>query len=115
MKRLAKEHRYSMMIGRTHGVHAEPVTFGLKMALWHEEIGRQIDRLNLAREQVAVGMISGAVGTFANIDPRVEKHVCQSLGLKPAAVSTQTLQRDRHAFFLSVLAVNRLLIGKVCH
>lgn len=105
LKRQSREHRYSMMIGRTHGVHAEPITFGLKMALWHEEIGRQIDRLNLAREQVAVGMISGAVGTFANIDPRVEKHVCQLLGLKPATVSTQTLQRDRHAFFLSVLAV----------
>jgi adenylosuccinate lyase len=105
LKRQAKKHRYSMMIGRTHGVHAEPVTFGLKMALWHEEIGRQIDRLNLAREQVAVGMISGAVGTFANIDPRVEKYVCQLLGLKPATVSTQTLQRDRHAYFLSVLAV----------
>ncbi len=105
LKRLAKEHRYSMMIGRTHGVHAEPVTFGLKMALWYDEIGRQIDRLSLAREQVAVGMISGAVGTFANIDPRVEKHVCKLLGLKPATVSTQTLQRDRHAYFLSVLAV----------
>jgi adenylosuccinate lyase len=105
LKRQAKKHRYSMMIGRTHGVHAEPVTFGLKMALWHDEIGRQIDRLNLAREQVAVGMISGAVGTFANIDPRVEKEVCRSLGLKPATVSTQTLQRDRHAYFLSVLAV----------
>jgi adenylosuccinate lyase len=105
LKAQAKKHRYSMMIGRTHGVHAEPVTFGLKMALWHEEVGRQIDRLTLAREQVAVGMISGAVGTFANIDPRVEKEVCRSLGLKPATVSTQTLQRDRHAYFLSVLAV----------
>jgi adenylosuccinate lyase len=105
LKAQAKKHRYSMMIGRTHGVHAEPVTFGLKMALWHEEVGRQVDRLKLAREQVAVGMISGAVGTFANIDPRVEKEVCRSLGLKPATVSTQTLQRDRHAYFLSVLAV----------
>jgi adenylosuccinate lyase len=105
LKHQARKHRYSMMIGRTHGVHAEPVTFGLKMALWHDEISRQIDRLNQAREQVAVGMISGAVGTFANIDPRVEKHVCQLLHLKPATVSTQTLQRDRHAYFLSVLAV----------
>ncbi len=105
LKRQAKKHRYSMMIGRTHGVHAEPVTFGLKMALWYDEVGRQVDRLNQAREQMAVGMISGAVGTFANIDPRVEKHVCQLLGLKPAPVSTQTLQRDRHAYFLSVLAV----------
>jgi adenylosuccinate lyase len=105
LKRLAKEHRYSMMIGRTHGVHAEPVTFGLKMALWFDEVGRQIDRLRQAREHVAVGMISGAVGTFANIDPAVEQHVCKLMGLKPAPVSTQTLQRDRHAFFLSVLAV----------
>ena len=105
LKRQARKHRFSMMIGRTHGVHAEPVTFGLKMALWYDEVGRQIKRLNQAREQVAVGMISGAVGTFANIDPRVEKYVCQILGLTPAPVSTQTLQRDRHAYFLSVLAV----------
>jgi len=105
LKRQARKHRYSMMIGRTHGVHAEPVTFGLKMALWYDETGRQIERLNQARDQMAVGMISGAVGTFANIDPRVEKHVCQILGLQPAPVSTQTLQRDRHAYFLSVLAV----------
>jgi len=105
LKRQARKHRYSMMIGRTHGVHAEPVTFGLKMALWYDEVGRQIERLNQARSHVAVGMISGAVGTFANIDPRVEKHVCQLLRLKPATVSTQTLQRDRHAYLLSVLAV----------
>ncbi len=103
--RQAKTHKYSMMIGRTHGVHAEPVTFGLKMALWFDEVGRDIERLNLARRQVAVGKISGAVGTFANIDPRVEKWVCSELGLVPAPVSTQTLQRDRHAFLLSVLAV----------
>lgn len=101
----SKAHRYSMMIGRTHGVHAEPVTFGLKMALWYDEVGRQIERLQQARKHMAVGKVSGAVGTFANIDPRVEKHVCRLLGLKPAPVSTQTLQRDRHAYFLSVLAV----------
>ncbi len=105
LKRQAKTHRYSMMIGRTHGVHAEPVTFGLKMALWYDEVGRNIARLKQAREHIAVGMISGAVGTFANIDPRVEEQVCKLLGLKPAPVSTQTLQRDRHAYFLSVLAV----------
>lgn len=105
LKKQARAHRYSMMIGRTHGVHAEPVTFGLKMALWYDEVGRQLERLTLAREQVAVGKISGAVGTFANIDPRVESYVCKRLGLKPAPVSTQTLQRDRHAYFLSVLAV----------
>lgn len=105
LKGRSKAHRHSMMIGRTHGVHAEPVTFGLKMALWYDEVGRQIERLQQARKHLAVGKISGAVGTFANIDPRVEKHVCRLLGLKPAPVSTQTLQRDRHAYFLSVLAV----------
>ncbi|HTA76849.1 MAG TPA: adenylosuccinate lyase [bacterium] len=105
LKKQAKTHRYTMMIGRTHGVHAEPVTFGLKMALWFDEVNRNIERLKQAREHIAVGMISGAVGTFANIDPRVEGQVCKLLGLKPALVSTQTLQRDRHAYFLSVLAV----------
>lgn len=105
LKKQAKIHRYTMMIGRTHGVHAEPVTFGLKMALWYDEVNRNIDRLKQAREHIAVGMISGAVGTFANIDPRVEGQVCKLLGLRPAPVSTQTLQRDRHAYFLSVLAV----------
>jgi adenylosuccinate lyase len=105
LNRQAKTHKFSIMIGRTHGVHAEPVTFGLKMALWYDEVGRNIERLQLARKQVAVGKISGAVGTLANIDPRVEKYVCRQLGLQPAPVSTQTLQRDRHAFLLSVLAV----------
>ncbi len=105
LKKQALKHRNSIMIGRTHGVHAEPVTFGLKMALWYDEVSRQIERLKLAGEQIAVGKVSGAVGTFANIDPRVEQQVCKLLGLKPAPVSTQTLQRDRHAFFLSVLAV----------
>ncbi|HET9870588.1 MAG TPA: adenylosuccinate lyase, partial [bacterium] len=104
LKAQALKHRHSMMIGRTHGVHAEPVTFGLKMALWYDEVGRHQDRLRMARHQVAVGKISGAVGTFANIDPRVEERVCRLLKLKPAPVSTQTLQRDRLAFYLSVLA-----------
>ncbi len=103
LKRRAKQHRHDLMMGRTHGVHAEPVTFGLKMALWYDEMGRHLERLDLAREHVAVGKISGAVGTFANIDPRVEVHVCKLLKIKPAPVSTQTLQRDRHAFFLSTL------------
>jgi len=103
LKRLAVKHKYDMMIGRTHGVHAEPVTFGIKMALWYDEVGRQIDRLKHARAHIAVGKISGAVGTFANIDPRVEVTVCRLLKLKPAPVSTQTLQRDRFAYFLSVL------------
>jgi adenylosuccinate lyase len=104
LKAQALKHRHSMMIGRTHGVHAEPITFGLKMALWYDEVGRHQARLQMARHQIAVGKISGAVGTFANIDPRVEEYVCRILKLKPAPVSTQTLQRDRLAFFLSVLA-----------
>ncbi|WP_406676868.1 adenylosuccinate lyase [Moorella sp. ACPs] len=101
----AREHKYTLMIGRTHGVHAEPTTFGLKMALWVMEVDRHIIRLEQAKEMISVGKISGAVGTFANINPRVEEHVCRRLGLKPASVSTQIIQRDRHAQFLATLAV----------
>lgn len=101
----AKEHRNTIMIGRTHGIHAEPTTFGLKMLLWVAETERNINRLKNALETVSVGKISGAVGTYANIDPFVEEYVCQKLGLKPAKVSTQVLQRDRHAEFLTTLAV----------
>ncbi|MBQ9992886.1 MAG: adenylosuccinate lyase, partial [Firmicutes bacterium] len=79
----AKEHKYTLMMGRTHGIHAEPVTFGLKMALWMTEVDRMIRRLNNARETISVGAISGAVGTFANIDPRVEEHICRRMGLHP--------------------------------
>jgi len=101
----AREHRYTLMIGRTHGVHAEPITFGLKMLLWTAETERNMDRLRRAVEVISVGKISGAVGTYANIDPRVEEHVCRRLGLRPARISTQVLQRDRHAEFLTTLAV----------
>ena len=101
----AVEHKYTLMIGRSHGVHAEPITFGLKMALWYSEMERNIERLRRAQEAVSVGKISGAVGTFANIDPRVEEYVCSKLGLKPAAVSTQIVQRDRHAELMTVLAL----------
>jgi len=101
----AQEHRYTMMIGRTHGVHAEPTTFGLKMLLWVAETERSIKRMESAIATISAGKISGAVGTYANIDPAVEKHVCASLGLEPAQVSTQVLQRDRHAEFLTTLAV----------
>jgi len=101
----AQEHKYTLMIGRTHGIHAEPVTFGLKMALWIAENRRNIARLEAAREVVSAGKISGAVGTFANIDPFIEEYVCKHLGLKPAEVSTQILQRDRHAEFMSTLAI----------
>lgn len=101
----AVEHKYTLMIGRSHGVHAEPITFGLKMALWYTELGRNLTRLEHAREAVAVGKISGAVGTMANIDPRVEQYVCHKLGLKPAQVSTQIVQRDRHAELMAALAI----------
>jgi len=101
----AEEHRATIMIGRTHGIHAEPITFGLKMLLWVAETERNIRRMERAVETVSVGKISGAVGTYANIDPRVEAHVCARLGLRPARVSTQVLQRDRHAEFLTTIAV----------
>ncbi|MFZ5590463.1 MAG: adenylosuccinate lyase [Bacillota bacterium] len=101
----AQEHRYTVMMGRTHGVHAEPITFGLKMLLWVAEVDRHIERLARAIETVSVGKISGAVGTYANIDPRVEELVCARLGLRPALVSTQILQRDRHAEYLTTMAV----------
>lgn len=101
----AKEHRKTVMIGRTHGIHAEPITFGLKMLLWVAETDRNIQRMERAVETVSVGKISGAVGTYANINPRVEAHVCARMGLKPAEVSTQVLQRDRHAEYLTTIAV----------
>ncbi|CCO09223.1 adenylosuccinate lyase [Desulforamulus hydrothermalis] len=101
----AGEHRHTLMIGRTHGIHAEPMTFGLKMLLWVAETERNIERLQQAVKTVSVGAISGAVGTYANIDPRVEAYVCRKLGLQPARVSTQIIQRDRHAEYLCTLAV----------
>ncbi|NLO96946.1 MAG: adenylosuccinate lyase [Peptococcaceae bacterium] len=100
----ALEYKDTLQIGRSHVVHAEPITFGLKFALWYEEMKRQKARLEAAREDIRVGKISGAVGTFANVDPRVEEYVCRQLGLKCAPVSTQIIQRDRHAFFVAVLA-----------
>lgn len=105
MAERAKEHKYTLMTGRTHGIHAEPVTFGLKLALYVMELDRSIKRLEEAKKVVSVGMISGAVGTFANIDPRVEEKVCSRLGLTPEPVSTQVIQRDRHAEFLTTIAV----------
>ncbi|MBI1922422.1 MAG: adenylosuccinate lyase [Geobacter sp.] len=105
IKRRAFEHKMTPMMGRSHGIHAEPVTFGLKMALWYDEMRRNLRRMEAAREVVSYGMISGAVGTFANIDPRVEEYVCKKVGLKPAPASTQVIQRDRHAEFFSTLAI----------
>lgn len=102
---LARKHKYTPMIGRSHGIHAEPITFGLKMALMYDEFGRALVRLKQAREIVRVGQLSGAVGTHAHLDPFVEKYVCQKLGLQPAAISTQILQRDRHAEYMSALAL----------
>jgi len=101
----AKKYQLTPMIGRSHGIHAEPVTYGLKLALMYEEFGRSIDRLVEARKQIAVGKLSGAVGTHAHLDPRVETHVCKKLGLKAANISTQIIQRDRHAHFMSTLAL----------
>ncbi|OGW76122.1 MAG: adenylosuccinate lyase [Omnitrophica bacterium RBG_13_46_9] len=101
----ARKYKNTVMIGRSHGIHAEPMTFGLKCALFYEETKRNIDRLEKARETVAYGKISGSVGTYANIDPFVEEYVCRRLGLKPAKVSSQILQRDRHAQYLNSIAI----------
>ncbi|EHM3423173.1 adenylosuccinate lyase [Listeria monocytogenes] len=101
----AKEHKYTVTMGRTHGVHAEPTTFGLKLALWYEEMKRNLERFNFAADGVEFGKISGAVGTYANIDHFVEAYVCEKLGTTPAPISTQTLQRDRHAEYLATLAL----------
>jgi adenylosuccinate lyase len=103
--RKAKKYKFTPMMGRTHGVHAEPTTFGLKMALMYDEFGRGLERLERARETMAVGKISGAVGTHAHLSPKVEAYVCKKLGLKPAKISTQVLQRDRHAEFMSAIAL----------
>ena len=105
LERQAVAHRSTLMIGRTHGVHAEPITFGLKLALWVDEMRRNLARLDEAREQIAVGKISGAVGTHATVPPFVEEFACRKLGLRPAPVSSQIIQRDRHAHFLCTLAV----------
>lgn len=101
----AKEHKFTVMMGRTHGVHAEPTTFGLKLALWHEEMKRNVERFEAAAKSIETGKMSGAVGTYANIDPFVEEYVCENLGIAASPISTQTLQRDRHAQYMSTLAL----------
>ena len=101
----ALEHRRTSMIGRTHGVHAEPITFGLKLALWYAQIGRDIERIRRARATINVGKLSGAVGTFAHLAPEIEGDVCRRLGLEPAAVASQVIQRDRHAELLCALSI----------
>jgi adenylosuccinate lyase len=105
LSRRAKEFKHTVMIGRTHGIHAEPITFGLKLALWYAETERNIERLNAALKTISIGKISGAVGTYQHLDPSVERYVCKKLGLQPASISTQVLQRDRHAEFMNTLAV----------
>src|SRR5687767_7196942 len=108
----AEEHRRTPMIGRTHGVHAEPMTFGLKLALWYAELTRDVARMRRAREVISVGKLSGAVGTFAHLPPAVEDDACRALGLQPAPVSSQVIQRDRHAELLSALAITASSLEK---
>jgi len=105
LSKKAKRYKDMVCIGRTHGVHAEPITFGLKIALWYEETKRNLSRLLQAKKEVSLGKISGAVGTYANIEPEVETHVCNKLGLKPANISTQVIQRDVYAQYMATLAV----------
>jgi adenylosuccinate lyase len=108
----AIEHRRTAMIGRTHGVHAEPMTFGLKLALWHAELQRDVERVQRARVTISVGKISGAVGTYAHLPPSIEADVCARLGLEPAAIANQVIQRDRHAELMSALAITAASLEK---
>ena len=105
LRRRAKEFKHTPCIGRTHGIHAEPMTFGLKLALWSAEIERDIERVEHAKKTVSVGKLSGAVGTYSNIDPRIEEMVCEKLGLTPVPLATQVIQRDRHAEYMTTLAI----------
>jgi adenylosuccinate lyase len=109
----AKEHRYTVMVGRSHGIHAEPITFGFKLAGWLAEVLRSKDRLLALKTEIAVGKISGAVGTYANVDPQVEAIACQKLGLVPDTASTQVISRDRHANYLQVLALLTATIERI--
>ena len=113
LKRRALEFQHTVQIGRTHGVHAEPITFGLKLAIWYEESNRNLNRLRAAAEDLRVGKTSGAVGTFAHIGPEVEERICARLNLKPAPVASQVIQRDRHAHFVSSLALATALCEKI--
>ena len=113
LRKKAVEHKESYQIGRSHGVHAEPITFGLKLALWSEEIGRHIDRWERAVDSIATGKISGAVGTYQHLDPDVEDKVCKKLGLKPESVSNQVIQRDHHAEYMLVLAIIGATLEKI--
>jgi len=110
---LARRHRDTLTVARTHGVHAEPTTFGLKVAVWYVEAGRNLERLRRAREAIAVGKLSGAVGNFAHVEPEIEEEVCRDLGLGVEPVSTQIVQRDRHAEFISALAIAGASLEKI--
>jgi len=113
LKQRAIEHKNTVCIGRSHGIHAEPTSMGLKFALWFEETKRNIDRLKKAIDIISVGQISGAVGTFEHLSPKVEEYVCNKMGLQPAPVSTQVIQRDRHAEFLTTLAIIGATLEKI--
>jgi adenylosuccinate lyase len=113
LRERAFEFKHTVIVGRTHGVHAEPTTFGLKLANWHAEAERQIERFAAAREQIRIGKISGAVGTFAHISPEAEERICAKLGLEPAPISSQVIQRDRHAHYLSTLALIAATLEKI--
>jgi len=113
LKKKAMAHKHTVMIGRSHGIHAEPITFGLKLALWYDEMYRNCRRMEQAMETISVGKISGAVGTYANIPPKVETHVCRKLSLRPAAVSSQIIQRDRYAEYFTTLAIIASTIEKI--
>lgn len=113
LERQARDHRSTLCVGRTHGVHAEPMVFGLKFLLYHQECLRNIERLRRAIETIAVGKLSGAIGTFEHLDPRVEEYVCARLGLKPDPITTQVIQRDRHAEFLCTLAIIASSVEKI--
>jgi adenylosuccinate lyase len=113
LRRQAQKYKWTVMIGRTHGIHAEPITFGLKFALWYQEMARNLSRLEKATDDICVGQISGAVGTFAQISPKVEAYVCRKSGLKPAPVSNQIIQRDRHAYYFATLAVIASSLEKI--
>ncbi|MBN1829391.1 MAG: adenylosuccinate lyase [Deltaproteobacteria bacterium] len=113
IRRRALEHKETVMIGRSHGIHAEPITFGLKLAVWHQEMQRNRNRLLRAKEIISYGKISGAVGTFSFVDPFVERYVCEKLGLKPAPASTQIIQRDRHAEYFTTLAIIASSVEKI--
>ncbi len=113
LRKKAIEHKRTICVGRSHGIHAEPTTMGLKFALWYEEIKRDIKRLSDAVQEISVGQISGAVGTFEHLTPKVEEYVCEKMGLKPASVSTQVIQRDIHAQFMSILAIIGATLEKI--